>query len=361
MKRSTITLKSAAVMMALSLSTAVFADNTGGPYVDDNLDYIDQGVLEMSADAPPVYALPDGVEPYVAPVATFEPDVSGGYGDKSGHEFLSDGDGPMVGDNYVRLVIGSHTNAGSNTDYITMNFGRGRNIRLYGYWNGSDNVFPRGWTLTWDLAGTVVEDYPQDTWDEISFWMPSGDGIEVDRMEIYHSGVNILYWRAERWLDAPNYTSMGTAGKMLQRKLKHIEGTHHAALHFAARELGKTNGYKYGTGNLWCSEFASWCLWKEGFWTPEGNIGTVDMKDWFDDRGRLHTRSEVLSETYVMKEGDYLSLWDGGHSALFVKWIDDTTNITSSTRFKTIEGNTGQHVDVRTRTVADIDAVGKAQ
>jgi len=36
-------------------------------------------------------------------------------------------------------------------------------------------------------------------------------------------------------------------------------------------------------------------------------------------------------------------------------------SFTNSTQFYTIEGNTGSHVDVRIRTVADIDRVGKAQ
>jgi len=198
-------------------------------------------------------------------------------------------------------------------------------------------------------------------WDEISFWTNSGDGIQVARVIIVHSGVEILDWSVNRWLDAPNETTLGTGAMQMVRKLQQVGNTDHAAIHFAARELGKTNGYKYGSGRLWCSEFASWCLWKEGFWTPAGNIGTDDMKAWFSSRGRLYTRSQVTSESYVMRAGDYLSLWGGDHSALFVEWIDSTTNITNATRFRTIEGNTGQRVAVRTRTVADIDRVGKAQ
>jgi hypothetical protein len=348
-----------AAMIALSFSAAGFA----GPrdYVDDNLDYVDPMVMEMAADAPDVYALPDGVAPYTIPETGFEADVNGGQGDESRFRAPSDGDGPFVGENYVRIYIGSHVNAGSDTDYLIMNFGRGRNMRLYGYYSGGNYSFPRGWTLTWDLAGTVAEDYPQETWDEISFWTNSGDGLQVARVMIVHSGVEILDWSVNRWLDAPTETSLGTGAMMLERKLEHVANTDHAAVHFGARELGKTNGYKYGDGRLWCSEFASWCLWKEGFWTPRGNIGTDDMEAWFSDRGRLYTRSQVTSETYVMRAGDYLSLWNGDHSAIFVSWIDDTTNITTATRFRTIEGNTGQHVDMRTRSVADIYRVGSAQ
>lgn len=289
MKRSTITLKAATALIALSFTAAGFA----GPkdYVDDNLDFVDLNAEAMVADAPEIFSLPDGVEPYTIPEASFEADVTGGQGDESRFRTPSDGDGPMVGSNYVRLYIGRHVNAGSNTNYIIMNFGRGRNIRLYGYYSGGNCSFPRGWTLTWGLDGTVVEDYPQEMWDEISFWTNSGDGIQVGRMQIVHSGVEILRWNANRWLDAPHETTLGCAAMMLERKLQHVDHTDHAAIHFAARELGKTNGYKYGTGRLWCSEFASWCLWKEGFWTPQGNIGTVEMKAWFNARGRLYTRS----------------------------------------------------------------------
>lgn len=360
MKLTSITRKTAAAMIALSFTAAGFAGGSKA-YVDDNLDFVDQGMLEMSADAEAVYALPDGLEPFNIPAAPFEADQNGGSGDESRFRTPSDGDGPMVDDNYIKLYIGSHTSAGSNTDYITMNFGRDRNIHLYGYYSGGGYSFPRGWTLTWDLEGTVVDDYPQDMWDEISFWTHSGDGIEVDRVIVVHSGVEILDWDVNRWLDAPHETSLGCGAAMLERKLEHVGNTDHAAIHFGALELGKTNGYKYGTGRLWCSEFASWCLWKEGFWTPEGNIGTDDMKDWFSARGRLYTRSQVRNKSYNVRPGDYLSLWGGDHSAIFVEWIDSTSTITDNTRFRTIEGNTGQHVDVRIRTVADIDRVGSAQ
>jgi len=359
MKLSTLATKTAVALIALSFAAAGFAGTRD--YVDENLDYVDPMVAGMAADASAVHVLPDGVMPYEAPAAVFEPDAHGGAGDESRFRAPSDGDGPMVDENYVRIYIGSHSAAGTNADYIIMNYGRGRNIRLYGWWNGSDNVFPRGWTLTWDLEGTDVNYFPQDSWDEISFWTSSGDGLQVARVQIVHSGVEILDWSVNRWLDAPHETTLGTGAMQMVRKLQHVDNTDHAAIHFAARELGKTNGYKYGSGRLWCSEFASWCLWKEGYWTPQGNIGTDDMEGWFSARGRLYTRSQVTSESYVMKPGDYLALWGGDHSAIFVEWIDDTTNITNSTRFRTIEGNTGQRVAVQTRDVGDIHRVGSAQ
>ena len=360
MKLAHISMKTAAALIALSFTAAGFTGDANA-YVDSDLDYVDPAVMEMAADASGVDVLPDGLEPYSIPAPPFEADVNGGQGDESRFRTPRDGDGPMVGSNYVQILTGTHVNAGSGADYIIMNYGYGRNLRLYGVYSGGDRGFPRNSWISWSLDGTDVEDFPQDSWDEISFWTPSGDGIQVRRVILIHSGVEVLDWSVNRWLDAPNETSLGTAAMQMVRKLEHVDNTDHAAMHYAARELGKTNGYKYGTGRLWCSEFASWCLAKEGFWTPQGNIGTDHMKDWFSARGRLYTRSQVTSETYVMRAGDYLSLWGGDHSALFVSWIDSTTNITTSTRFYTIEGNTGSHVEVKIRDVGDIDRVGKAQ
>lgn len=69
----------------------------------------------------------------------------------------------------------------------------------------------------------------------------------------------------------------------------------------------------------------------------------------------------MRNKSYIVRPGDYLSLWGGDHSVLFVEWIDSTTTITDNTRIRTIEGNTGQHVDMRVRDVGDIDRVGSAQ
>ncbi len=95
--------------------------------------------------------------------------------------------------------------------------------------------------------------------------------------------------------------------------------------------------------------------------TPYGNIGTEDIKNWFSARGRLYTRSQVRNRTYIPRPGDYLSLFGGNHSALFLRWVDSTSTISDSTRFKTLEGNKDETVKVVTRRVSDIDRVGKDQ
>ena len=56
-----------------------------------------------------------------------------------------------------------------------------------------------------------------------------------------------------------------------------------------------------------------------------------------------------------------MSINGGGQSVIFFEWVDSTATITDSTRFGSIEGNSSQTVHVVTRTVSQIDRVGKAQ
>jgi len=341
-------------------------------YIDDGLELIDVELEEKGYDAPGIEALEPGLEPVFIEPAMFEPDDLRGASFKDGA--TNDGTGPLIGTNYIRLYIShDHVNAGSNTDYIYVRFGMesgdgdgssAYQFRLYGMRDGSDYSFPSGYMLTWDLEGRrdFFEGMPQHHWDQISFKTPSGDGMLIYRAVVVHSGQEILDWRADRWLDYPDYTTLGCAAKITERKLEHVGNSDHAAIHFGALDIGKTNGYKYGTGRLFCSEFASWALHMEGFMTPYGNIGTDNMKAWFSARGRLYTRSQVKAKTYVPKQGDYLSINGGGHSCLFLEWVDDPSDpITDATRFKTLDGNSGQTVKVVTRTVGVIDRVGKAQ
>jgi len=339
--------------------------------VDDGLDLVDVASVEKPSDAPDLQTLAEGLDPVDLEPAPFEPDDLASLESKEVR--AKSGTGPLVATNFIRITISAdNVNAGSDTDFIYARFGQSSGdddgsepyqIKLWGYRDGSEYSFPLGWTLTWDLeqARGYLEGVPQDSWDQISFVTPSGDGLLIARVEVVHSDVEILDWSVNRWLDYPDETTLGCAAKITERKLQQVNNSDHAAIHFGALDLGKTDGSKYGTGNLWCSEFASWALWKEGFMTPAGNIDTDDMKTWFSDRDRLFTRAQVKSKTYVPKQGDYLSINDGGHSCLFLEWVDPTSTITDSTRFRTLDGNSGQRVRIVTRTVAQIDAVGKAQ
>ena len=283
-------------------------------------------------------------------------------------QIASDSDGgPTVGDNSIQIRIdAADPNAGSGADYIWMYFGRDRRIKLWGL---EHERFPKGATLSWDLNGEIdyLETIPTDAWDEISLVTDSGDGMKIDRIVLEHSSVTILDWAVNDWLDASTlerHSRIGLAASMLATKFGQIGNRWKPQVHWAARELGKTDGRKYGTTSQWCSEFASWCL-RKGLWgTPAGNIGSEDMEDYFADRGRKYTRGQILNKAYTLFEGDYLRFeWsDGGHhSGLFLYYVDDANNPTEETRLRTIEGNTGARVAVKTRTLHDVISVGNTR
>ncbi len=348
MKSLSIMLMTAAVIFS-GLGTVEAL--TGWGYQDERLGY----VMELDP-------LPEGIEPSV--IESVEIRDDSGYGSLDDLTVMeADSTGPVKGENYIKMYIeSSPSTAGSDTDYIYMRFGYGYTIQLNGS-SGSSGPFPLGATLTWDLndVESYLEDVPQDAWDYISLVTPSSDGIKIERLIIEHSSQEILDWSVSDWLDKWDGTTMGLAAKILERKLDWVDDSTNASLHYGAREIGKTNGDKYGTSGAWCSEFASWCLQKAGFQSPTGSIGTTAMKDYFDDNNRLYTKSDVKNKTYVMTEGDYLSLFGGGHSAIFVEWIDSTDTITNDTRFRTLEGNTSGRVQRASRKVGNIDAVGRTE
>lgn len=275
----------------------------------------------------------------------------------------SDG-GPTIGANWIKIWIDNqHPNAGSKADYIWMYFGRTHRIKLLGV-NGTE--FPKGWWLSWDLnqVSGYLESIPTDKWDEISLVSDSGDGIKIDRIKIVHSDVCILDWNCNLWLDnskLEKFGKLGLVAKILSKKLGWVGNTWVPQIHWAARELGKTDGFKYGQGSAWCSEFASWCLRKALWDTPTGSIGSQSMENYFNGLGRKYTGAQVLDKKYVLTPGDYLRMFDGGHSGLFVRYIDRSATPTAETRIKTIEGNTGKAVRVRTRKLKDLTSVGNTR
>ena len=197
------------------------------------------------------------------------------------------------------------------------------------------------------------------------------DGILINRIKVVHSDETIVDWNnAKVWLDgslSENYNNIGLAHHMVEKKLEQINDHWVAQIHHAALEIGKADGRKYGADgdNAWCSEFASWAL-RKGFWnTPTGDIGSKAMADWFDDRGRLKTKNQVISKSYRMIPGDYVRFqWSSGdhHSAIFMEYLDPWTDeFDDETRFQTIEGNTAKTVAVRTRRLGDIRHVGSTK
>ena len=277
------------------------------------------------------------------------------------------GGGPTVGQNSIKIWIdGTHPNAGSETNYIWMYFGRSRKVKLLGV---DGTRFPKGWWMSWDLnsISSYLETIPTDAWDDITLKNDSTDGILINRIVIKHSSITILDWNCNAWLDGSKleeHGRLGLSAKILSKKLGQVGNRWTQQIHWAARELGKSNGKKYGTSGAWCSEFASWCLRKALWDTPTGSIGSSKMEKYFADRGRKYTKSQILNKKYRLNEGDYVRFeWSGGgqHSALFIKYLDDPSNPTNNTKFQTIEGNASSTVKVATRKFADVKSVGNTR
>jgi len=292
--------------------------------------------------------------------------------------------GPGVGENYIRIHISdAHGNAGSGAEYIYLYFAdQNKYLRLWGVDRDGER-FPRGWTLTWDMNGDAtdpadwIESVRTDAWDDVLLVNPSGDGMLIDKITLVHSSITILDWppAGERiWLDGSRrekHGIIGLADQILEQKLASIDGAIRwvPQLHYAVRELGKTDGTKYGTTHAWCSEFASWCLRKSGWWDApkpprvSDNIGSSDMEEYFRGKDRMFTKAQLLAGEYELTAGDYLRF--DNHSALFVRYLDDGRVATDERkRFESIDGNWGSKVTLASgsrREIRDLISVGSTR
>ena len=291
----------------------------------------------------------------------------------------SDG-GPGVGHNYIEIKISrEHENAGSRAEHIVLYFGSNEKyLRLWGFSSGMR--FPQGRTLRWDMnpgatdPANWIETVPTDAWDNLVLVNPFGDGILIENIRIVHSDFVLVDWPPVGetiWLDGSlgeRYGMIGLAGQILENKMVALPAgvRRIAQLHWAATELGKTDGTKYGCTGAWCSEFASWCLRKSGFWDapkvpPEDSdsdgIGSGTMLDYFDGLDRKKVLSDLTNGTYRLNPGDYLRF--NNHSALFLHYENDGRSVTSrSKRFVTIDGNISARVCINTRRLSEILNVG---
>ena len=243
-------------------------------------------------------------------------------------------------------IADDHPNAASGADYLWLYFGGPeRAIKL----TSSSGQFAAAYRYIWDIndAGDWLEDHVSaDRWDEITLKTDSGDGMKVKNIRIVHSSQIILDWECNQWLDASRLEPFGwlvLTAKILEKKLEQVGDTWIPQIHWAAREIGKSDGGKYGAGGTaWCSEFASWCLRKALWDTPTGQIDSEDMEDSFLPK-RRYTHAQLIAKAYQLTAGDYIRFqWpDGGqHSALFLEYIDDANTPGDDTRIRTIEGNT---------------------
>ncbi len=278
--------------------------------------------------------------------------------------------GPTVGENSITIWIPEDDrNSGSRANYIWLYFGREKRVKL---WGVDHETFPAGSTLTWDLNNIDPDDWLEnnvktDLWDEIALATDSTDGIKIHRIRIRHSGETILDWECDLWLDGSKleeYGKLVLTGKMLDTKLSQIGDLWVPQIHWAAREIGKTDGKKYGSTGAWCSEFASWCLRKALWDTPEGNVGSQAMEDYFSSLDRMYTHDQLTDGDYQLVAGDYIRFeWSNGgqHSGIFINYIGDATTPTDGTAIQTIEGNASSTVKVASRTFQNILSVGNCQ
>lgn len=270
----------------------------------------------------------------------------------------------LMCDNSILVEIGSHANAGSSASEIQLKIGGSFTIHLL----GGAGAFVPGAALLYTIPGSCADCYksiPADDWDNLRLVSNSGDGIQVHRFVLVKSCETVLDVVVDDWLDKHYQKvldfSIDTAGD----KWDDVGHTRVTDLYYAAQDLGQTGAKKYVNADVWwCSEFASYMIRKNGLSTPTGSIGTDDLKNWFQSHGRYHTRAEVEGTSYTVRAGDYMSLWDGGHSVLFRGWVSEspgTQGFDGDSEFRTIEGNSGNAVRTQTRKWSDVDFVGGTQ
>lgn len=270
----------------------------------------------------------------------------------------------LMCDNSILIEIGSHANAGSSASEIQLKVGGSFTIHLL----GGAGVFVPGAALLYTIPGSCSDCYksiPADDWDNLRLVSNSGDGIQIQRFVLVKSCETVLDVLVDDWLDRHYQKvldfSIDTAGD----KWDDVGHTRVTDIYYGAQDLGQTGAKKYVNADVWwCSEFASYMIRKNGLSTPTGSIGTEDLKNWFQSHGRYHTRAEVEATSYTVRAGDYMSLWDGGHSVLFRGWVSESPGaqgFDGDSEFRTIEGNSGNAVRTQTRKWSDVDFVGGTQ
>lgn len=284
-------------------------------------------------------------------------------------------------DNRLVLTTGSVAGAESGTGHIFIKFGIPpflpggsgvHSLRINGRFNASSRL-----TVNFNdvRPESFFDDMPTDRWDNVRLVTPSSDGIGISRVEILHSSERILDLQLtdEHWLDQYYGKVLDLTNDIDNFKLSLVAGTRYPILRYAIQELGKTDGYKYGTGRNWCSEFASWCIRQAFEWhdVPSGNIGSDDLVAFFTAKARNVPGADVRNGTYVLTQGDYLQVAGGEHSELFYSYVDGEngaeiappSSSSGTTWIRCIGGNEGASVPravrMNDRQLNTVDNVGR--
>jgi hypothetical protein len=233
--------------------------------------------------------------------------------------------------NRLVLTTGSAREAESDTGYIYVKFG------VPPFLPGGSGVHSLRVNARFSAESRIsvdfnrvepqsfFDDMPTDRWDHLRLVTPSSDGIGLTRVELVHSDEQILDLQlaSEHWLDQYYGKVLDLTNDMLNFKLSLVANTRYPVIRYAIQELGKTDGYKYGTGRNWCSEFASWCIRQAFEWhdVPSGNIGSDDLVEYFRGKGRAVSGADVRNGSYTLTQGDYLQVNAGEHSELFYSYV----------------------------------------
>lgn len=284
-------------------------------------------------------------------------------------------------DNRLVLTTGSIAGAESGTGHIFVKFG------VPPFLPGGSGVhslrvngrFSAGSRITVDFNNvrpeSFFDDMPTDRWDHVRLVTPSADGIGVTRVELLHSGERILDLQLseEHWLDQNYGKVLDLGNDIASYKLSLVEGTRYPIIRYAVLELGKTDGYKYGTGSAWCSEFAAWCIRQAFEWhdVPWGSVDSDGLVAFFALKGRSVTGADVRNGTYTLTQGDYLQVGGRTHSELFYSYVDGENGAevappsspSGATWIRCIGGNEGPSVPravrMNDRQLSSIDNVGR--
>lgn len=265
-------------------------------------------------------------------------------------------------DNYLVIELGSHANAGSTVAYLKLHLGD-----FTVYLMAPASGFAPNQILRYDFnkssCPSCWNTMDADDWDTVILENGSGDGVQIERVEMVHSGMLALDSSPNAWLDRYYGSKMDFTLETGLTRWQQILETRVTALYYAAQDLGQTGAKKYvNVDTAWCSEFAAWAIRQNGLDTPTGSIGTTNLATYFIGKGRFYTKAQVEAGSYLPQSGDYFSINSGGHSVLFVGW-QSTIGATpkDGDLYLTIEGNTCNAVRMKTRDWADVYFVGRAQ
>ena len=260
------------------------------------------------------------------------------------------------GIHYIEICIDAMPEAASDAEYLTLWFHQ-QPILLMGLPGG----FPCAVCLLYnfDCIGSVIESIPSDDWDDLTLSIESDDNIGINRVRMIHNNQTVIDWHGYQFLGASQTSRWNLSRISDMTKLVHGGEDINGYLYWALRELGKDDGTKYAEEfpGGWCSEFASWVYRHNGWFSPQGSIGTADLRNFFNQYGRLYDIQDVYAGDHCPGMGDYLSMWNGGHSGILIRIIDPV--IGPGTQIMTVEG--GSLVGLYIRTLADIDHIGSVR